>query len=83
MSSCCGRRPYDGRIERDNIEGAMHGRAVELNPPEFEIVVFRMARERRWGLQQIAARTGYSRSQVAVMLAKQRKHIEARKTGRS
>lgn len=72
-SSCCGRRENDGRVEFDNVERAVQGRAASLSPPEFEVVVFRLAREKRWGLSQISRHTGYSRSQVAATLAKQRR----------
>jgi hypothetical protein len=73
MTACCGRRPNDGTIDREEVDRAVQGRSATLSPPEFELVVYRLARERRWGLQQIARHTGYSRSQVAATLAKQRR----------
>ena len=73
MSQCCGRRPNDGTVDRESVDRAVQGRPATLSPPEFEIVVFRLSRERRWGLQQISRHTGYSRSQVAATLAKQRR----------
>lgn len=72
MSTCCGRRPNDGTVDREQINRAVQGRAATISPDEFKIVAYRLHSERRWGLQQISQHTGYSRSVVAATLADQR-----------
>lgn len=70
MSACCGRRPNDGTIDRENIDRAMAGRAATISPDEFRIVVMRLKRERGWGLTKISSSITYgSRSTVAAILA--------------
>ena len=78
-AACCGRRDRADRhvVDRVVVDRAVNGQRVDLSPAEFELVAYRLKRDRRWGLSQIAAHTGYSRSQVAATLAKQRKAGEA------
>lgn len=70
MSACCGRRPNDGTIDRENIDRAMAGRPATISPDEFRIIVMRLNRERGWGLTRISGSMNYaSRSTVAEILA--------------
>jgi DNA-binding CsgD family transcriptional regulator len=71
--TCCTRRRDDGTIDREEIDRAVQGRPATLSPREAQIAMFRLSRERRWGLQRIANQLGYSRSQVAAKLAEQRR----------
>lgn len=71
---CCGRRSgKDGVVDREQIERAVTGRAATLSPAERELAIWRLSQERGWGLSRISQELNYSRSQVAAVLARQRK----------
>lgn len=73
-AACCGRRSgKDGVVDREQVERAVTGRAATLSPAERELAIWRLSQERGWGLSRISEHLSYSRSQVAAVLAKQRR----------
>lgn len=71
---CCERlRPDDGVIDENAIERAMHGQTVALSKRERAWLIYRLHTGRGWGLDRISAHIGYSRSQVAEILASARR----------
>jgi hypothetical protein len=80
VAGCCQRktaRELDaldrkGYVDRVAVERAMAGNPVRLNRTEAEALVVRLANERRMGLKLIQQHTGYSRSQIAAILAKRK-----------
>lgn len=72
--TCCSRRSEDGIVDRQNIENAVAGKPATLSPTEGRLTIWRLRETRGWGLNQIAAHTGYSKSRVAAVLAETRKH---------
>jgi hypothetical protein len=63
-----------GYVDPVAVERAVYGQPIgrKVNAAEAEAIIVRLAQTRRWGLSNIASHTGYSRSQVAVVLAKHR-----------
>lgn len=61
-----------GFMDVVRIERAMTGSSGTLNRAEAEELVVRLAQSRRMGLSMIQAHTGYSRSQIAAILAKRK-----------
>lgn len=66
--TCCARRRNDGIVDEVEVDRAVSGQSAKLSPAEFDRVVYRLARERRWGLELIARHTGYSKSQVNTVM---------------
>lgn len=72
MSSCCTRRTRredDGIVDGAEIRNAVAGRPAKLSAKEARIVMWRLSVERRWGPGRIGTHLGYSKSQVASVLA--------------
>lgn len=70
MNGCCNlTRPDDGVLDRIAIERAVQGQTVTLTRRERTLTVWRLANQRGWGLDRISQHMGYSRSQVAEILA--------------
>jgi hypothetical protein len=85
VTSCCQRKSArnretdaldrQGYVDPVAVERASRGQDVgrKVNRAEIEAVIVNMAQTRRWGLSLISEHTGVSRSQVAAILARQRK----------
>jgi hypothetical protein len=73
MGCCTILRPDDGNIDRVAVDRAMQGHTVRLSRRERALLILRLAHERGWGLDRIAAHIGYSRTQVAELLASARR----------
>lgn len=70
MNGCCQRlRHDDGVIDGEAVARAMQGLNTELTRNERKLVIWRLANRRGWGLDRISQHLGYSRSQVAELLA--------------
>ncbi|WP_375483292.1 hypothetical protein [uncultured Jatrophihabitans sp.] len=73
MPGCCTvLRPDDGVIDNVAVDRAMQGQRVQLSKRERAWLILRLSRERGWGLDRISQHIGYSRTEVAVLLASAR-----------
>lgn len=73
MNGCCrATRTDDGVMDTIAIERAMQGLTTALTRRERTLTVWRLAQRNGWGLDRISAHLGYSRSQVAEILASAR-----------
>lgn len=72
MSACCTKRRNDGTLDIEEIRRAIDGQPAKISPDELRIVAMRLAKTRGFGLTRIAQHTGYARSTIAAMLARQR-----------
>lgn len=73
VNGCCSRtRVDDGVLDTVAIERAMQGLTTALTRRERSLTVWRLANRRGWGLDRISQHLGYSRSQVAELLASAR-----------
>lgn len=69
---CCTRRSGkadDGIVDGAEIRNAIQGRPARLTPAEARIAIWRLASVNRWGPGKIGDHLGYSKSQVASVLA--------------
>lgn len=75
MTRCCARRPEDGVLDAENIDRAARGHNPPggLSPTELAIVIAKLDRA-GMGLNAISAHLSYSRSQVAEILQRVRRH---------
>lgn len=73
MGCCTTLRADDGLIDDVLIERAMRGQTVALSRKERAWLIFQLATKRGWGLDRISAHIGYSRTQVAEILASARR----------
>lgn len=73
MNGCCTETlPDTGILDKIRIERAVMGQKTALTRNERSITVWRLANQRGWGLDRISQHLGYSRSQVAELLASAR-----------
>lgn len=73
MGCCTKLRVDDGLIDQAAVDRAMQGQTVALSRRERTWLIWRLATERRWGLDRISQHIGFSRTQVAEILASGRK----------
>lgn len=68
MNGCCSRlRPGHG-IDGTAVERAIQGQTIDLTRDERKLVIWRLKKERGWGLDRISEHLGYSRTKVAEVL---------------
>lgn len=72
MNGCCNRTRAGTDIDHVVVERAIQGLPTELTRPERTLTVWRLSQTRGWGLDRISAHLGYSRTQVAEILASAR-----------
>lgn len=73
VNGCCTQiLPDDGILDNVRIERAIQGQRTALTRRERSLTVWRLANRNQWGLDRISAHLGYSRSQVAELLASAR-----------
>lgn len=73
MNGCCtATRPDDGVLDHVAVERAMMGQRTALTRTERKLVIWRLNQRKGWGLDLISRHLGYSRSQVAELLASAR-----------
>lgn len=70
MNGCCAStRHDDGTIDTVAIERAIMGQRTALTRKERTLTVWRLHLRKGWGLDRISDHLGYSRTQVAEILA--------------
>lgn len=73
MNGCCTRiRADDGVLDQVAVERAMQGLTTSLTKNERKLVIWRLHNRRGWGLDRISTHLGYSRTQIAELLASAR-----------
>lgn len=72
LNGCCTRTRPGNDIDHVVVERAIQGLSTALTRPERTLTVWRLSVKRGWGLDRISQHMGYSRTQVAEILAQGR-----------